>query len=237
MLLTLTGTVYGSLDSDGQVFGNGAGYDTLNGRAVVQQFRWDSAAPVFDNNGGSDPASAYYLAPFSPASLSCSWITVTTVVDGVPLVEPIETPGPTAFANCDSLSVTDKYDPADGWTWLDAIDLVQVGRNVTPGDSGTLYTSTQSRASIQKFADFLDGIGLMQQFNLVIADEYFAGGGRVERGEVLVAPDGSTQLWQRSGYFDYTIQTATLAVVPLPGAVFLFGAAVASLLPLRRRQA
>lgn len=218
---TVTGVITYSSDDYGNAFGLGAGVGTFVGKTVVQQFTYDTNTAVVNLNT-SDPKGANYAPPFSPSTLSGSWITVKTTIDGITLPEPAETPGPNAYANIDSLTLYNGYDIATNNTFKDIVQIDQGGQNVVHNLTSDVYTTSQSSVHIEKFGNIINDLSLNQQFSLDTYQSYFSGGGQVSRGIVEVTPGGSNII--ANGYFNYvahTVMFEAITPVPVPSSLIL----------------
>jgi len=234
VVVTFTGIITDSWDMTGSTFGAGQGYSTLRGKTVVQEFTFDSA--VRPSRLDTEPLSAQYALPFSPTTLSASWINVKTTVDGLVIAGPTsETPGPTAYINIDSLTISDGYSPslAMGFGMLDYFYIDQGSVNLVHGASSDLYTTAMSVVSVQQEGNFIEGVSLDQQFTL--ANDYVHGYGRANWGVVSVTNGTSTTV--NEGYVHYLVKSATyktVSAVPEPSSLILLFIGMAMLGAMRR---
>jgi PEP-CTERM motif len=232
-VVTFTGTINDSWDLTGSTFAAGQGYGTMANKTVVQEFTFDST--VLPSQLENEPLSARYLLPFSPTTLSASWINVKTTIDGVEIIGPAsETPGANAFTNVDGLTITDGNQPGFA-TGSDYFDIDQGSQNLVRNNNIDFYTNTTSFVSIRQDSNFIEGINLDQNFTLDITSGYFFGGGRAYWGTVSISNGKSTTVSE--GYVSYMVKSVTyttISSVPEPSTLILMLAGT-SIMGLRRR--
>ncbi|MFZ1827406.1 MAG: hypothetical protein WAW42_01250 [Candidatus Competibacteraceae bacterium] len=74
--ITVTGAVYDSYDGTGNIFGQGSGYNIVNGQTAILKFTYDTAAAPGDYYGGAFyPYEVYY-------SNDTDWIESSASVGG-----------------------------------------------------------------------------------------------------------------------------------------------------------
>lgn len=238
--ITVTGTIDDSYDETGTLFGQGSGYDIVNGQTIVLKFTYDTNTAPGDYYGGTDPEYAFYDGGNS------NWIESSATINGNAVSNFYSGNSYSGTYVNNYIEMSD-YIPNSSTPIYDEVGVYDYSYGYNDGNTanGNYFFNESLDESLFYFYSYvenlLNGVALNQSFSLVADGNNSYGTGWISRyRDDRECSDASCTTTYKEDY-QYAYASfeinAISATVPEPGSLALLGLGMSGLAFVRRRKA